>query len=98
MLLPQYSDGEDPIDGFLLLGLLPLTGAFTCPANTIYHEEFSRCYKFSTDPLPFYMAEEACIDLGGHLISLGGGLENAMVAGRDSTAAEDRLFLLHRRQ
>ncbi|VDN26045.1 unnamed protein product, partial [Cylicostephanus goldi] len=65
---------------FLLLTVLPLIEAFTCPANTIYHEEFSRCYKFSTDALPFYMAEEACIDLGGHLISLGDGLENAMVA------------------
>ncbi|KIH65043.1 lectin C-type domain protein [Ancylostoma duodenale] len=84
----------------LLLALLPLAATFTCPANTIYHQEFSRlanrelrmygallkktdiyrCYKFSADALPFYMAEEACLNLGGHLISFAGGLENAMVA------------------
>ncbi|KAL6738974.1 hypothetical protein Aduo_012467 [Ancylostoma duodenale] len=64
----------------LLLALLPLAATFTCPANTMYHQEFSRCYKFSADALPFYMAEEACLNLGGHLISFAGGLENAMVA------------------
>ncbi|KAK6052111.1 lectin C-type domain protein [Cooperia oncophora] len=72
----------------LLLGLLPLISAFTCPPNTIYHAEFNRCYKFSPDTLPFYMAEEACQSLGGHLVSFQEGLENAMVA---ETAQQQRI-------
>ncbi|XGW31390.1 hypothetical protein V3C99_009952 [Haemonchus contortus] len=72
----------------LLFGLSPLISAFTCPANTIYHAEFNRCYKFSPDTLPFYMAEEACQTLGGHLVSFQEGLENAMVA---ETAQQQRI-------
>ncbi|VDO98411.1 unnamed protein product [Heligmosomoides polygyrus] len=63
----------------LFVGLLQLVSAFTCPPNTIYHAEFNRCYKFSADTLPFYMAEESCQSLGGHLVSLQSGIENAMV-------------------
>ncbi|PIO55070.1 lectin C-type domain protein [Teladorsagia circumcincta] len=47
----------------------------------------SICYKFSADALPFYMAEEACQSLGGHLVSFQEGLENAMVA---ETAQQQR--------
>ncbi|VDM65260.1 unnamed protein product [Strongylus vulgaris] len=39
-----------------------------------------RCYKFSTDRQPFYMAEESCQALGGHLVSVQNGFENAMLA------------------
>ncbi|PIO55744.1 lectin C-type domain protein [Teladorsagia circumcincta] len=47
-----------------------------------------RCYKFSADALPFYMAEEACQSFGGHLVSFQEGLENAMVA---ETAQQQRI-------
>ncbi|EPB76244.1 lectin C-type domain protein [Ancylostoma ceylanicum] len=38
-----------------------------------------RCYKFVNDPQPFYLAEEACISAGGHVVSVSSGYENAML-------------------
>ncbi|VDL78709.1 unnamed protein product [Nippostrongylus brasiliensis] len=38
------------------------------------------CYKFVSDPQPFYMAEEQCQTYGGHLVSVENGFENAMLA------------------
>ncbi|KIH65041.1 lectin C-type domain protein [Ancylostoma duodenale] len=63
----------------LFVALLPAVFA-DCPVGTISHPEFGRCYKFSTDRQPFYMAEEACQAIGGHLVSVENGFENAMLA------------------
>lgn len=52
----------------------------TCPLGTVYHQEFNRCYKFVSTAQPFYLAEEACISVGGHVVSISNGYENAMLS------------------
>ncbi|PIO69421.1 lectin C-type domain protein [Teladorsagia circumcincta] len=52
-----------------------------CPLGTVYHQEFNRCYKFVSTAQPFYLAEEACISIGGHVVSVSSGYENAMLSG-----------------
>ncbi|KAK6053773.1 lectin C-type domain protein [Cooperia oncophora] len=51
-----------------------------CPLGTVYHQEFNRCYKFDSTAQPFYLAEEACISIGGHVVSISNGYENAMLS------------------
>ncbi|EYC25004.1 hypothetical protein Y032_0012g1635 [Ancylostoma ceylanicum] len=63
----------------LFLAALFALGSANCPLGTVYHQEFNRCYKFVNDPQPFYLAEEACISAGGHVVSVSSGYENAML-------------------
>ncbi|EYB81596.1 hypothetical protein Y032_0378g285 [Ancylostoma ceylanicum] len=64
----------------LLFAVLLPTVVAHCPIGTISRPEFGRCYKLSSYRKPFYMAEEACQAIGGHLVSVGNGFENAMLA------------------
>ncbi|KAK6023987.1 lectin C-type domain protein [Ostertagia ostertagi] len=62
-----------------LAAFLALASA-DCPLGTVYHQEFNRCYKFVSTAQPFYLAEEACISIGGHVVSISSGYENAMLS------------------
>nr|CDJ81559.1 C-type lectin domain containing protein [Haemonchus contortus] len=62
-----------------LAALVALASA-DCPLGTVYHQEFNRCYKFVSTAQPFYLAEEACISIGGHVVSISSGYENAMLS------------------
>ncbi|VDO98413.1 unnamed protein product [Heligmosomoides polygyrus] len=64
----------------LFVAVLSPTVVADCPLGTIAHPEFGRCYKFVNDRQPFYMADEACQAVGGHLVSVENGFENAMLA------------------
>ncbi|WKY03848.1 hypothetical protein Q1695_005085 [Nippostrongylus brasiliensis] len=64
----------------LFLAVLSPAVLADCPLGTVPHPEFGRCYKFVSDPQPFYMAEEQCQTYGGHLVSVENGFENAMLA------------------
>ncbi|WKY03844.1 hypothetical protein Q1695_005082 [Nippostrongylus brasiliensis] len=65
----------------LILLLLPVVQHIlaSCPQGTIYHPEFERCYKFSSDKKYFYAAEDDCMSIGGHLVSIGNAFENTML-------------------
>nr|CDJ88766.1 C-type lectin domain containing protein [Haemonchus contortus] len=73
----------------LVLLVLPVTIA-VCPQGMVYRQEFDRCYKFSSVAMPYSMAETDCINLGGHLVSIKNGYENAMLI---ETAQADRITL-----
>ncbi|KAK6042030.1 hypothetical protein COOONC_20465 [Cooperia oncophora] len=64
----------------LLVATLSSTVSADCPLGSISHPEFGRCYKFVNDRQPFYLAEESCQAIGGHLVSVENGFENAMLA------------------
>ncbi|VDL78710.1 unnamed protein product [Nippostrongylus brasiliensis] len=64
----------------VLLAALVAFASASCPLGTVYHQEFNRCYKFVSAAQPFYMAEEACISVGGHVVSVSNGYENAMLS------------------
>ncbi|PIO63156.1 lectin C-type domain protein [Teladorsagia circumcincta] len=56
----------------LLLLVLPVVVAI-CPQGTIYRQEFERVKK------SYSLAETDCLSLGGHLVSIQNGYENAML-------------------
>ncbi|WKY03849.1 hypothetical protein Q1695_005086 [Nippostrongylus brasiliensis] len=72
----------------VLLAALVAFASASCPLGTVYHQEFNRCYKFVSAAQPFYMAEEACISVGGHVVSVSNGYENAMLS---ETAQTERI-------
>ncbi|KHJ80481.1 lectin C-type domain protein [Oesophagostomum dentatum] len=65
----------------LFLAALIVSIAADCPFGTVYHQEFNRCYKFVSDPQPFYLAEEACISSGGHVVSVSNGYDKCYAYG-----------------
>ncbi|KAK6028959.1 lectin C-type domain protein [Ostertagia ostertagi] len=64
---------------FTLLHLILPVVVAICPQGTIYRQEFERCYKFSTVKKSYSLAETDCLSLGGHLVSIQNGYENAML-------------------
>ena len=39
-----------------------------------------RCYKYVNQNVAFFLAEQDCVSVGGHLASIENGLENALIA------------------
>ncbi|CAB3397068.1 unnamed protein product [Caenorhabditis bovis] len=54
--------------------------AQSCNIGGIYSSKFNKCYQFFSAPTQFEDAEEQCISLGGHLVSVVNGEENALVS------------------
>ncbi|RCN48327.1 lectin C-type domain protein [Ancylostoma caninum] len=45
-----------------------------------------RCYIFTSEPAPFALAEQNCINLGGHLVSISNAFENDIISDNAKTA------------
>ncbi|KAK6019386.1 hypothetical protein OSTOST_14979, partial [Ostertagia ostertagi] len=41
-----------------------------CPSGGVFNAQFNKCYVISTTPAPYALAEQDCINLGGHLTIL----------------------------
>jgi len=61
---------------FLAAALLAGTAQALCPPGTIQGLQSADCYVFNENPLPWDNAEERCVGMGGHLVSISGSFIN----------------------
>ncbi|WKY08527.1 hypothetical protein Q1695_007784 [Nippostrongylus brasiliensis] len=66
----------------LLLGI----SADQCPAGSVFNAQFNKCYVFNTQPASYTLAEQSCINLGGHLVSISNAFENNIVNDNSKSA------------
>ncbi|KAK6053094.1 lectin C-type domain protein [Cooperia oncophora] len=72
---------------FLLSCLLAtLTFADQCPSGGVFNAQFNKCYIFATTPAPYTLAEQDCINLGGHLTSISNAFENDIISDNTKSA------------
>ena len=54
-----------------------------CPAGSLQSlTDATKCYSFISSPTEFLNAEQTCVDLNGHLASVGDGFINTFLAGK----------------
>lgn len=53
----------------------------SCPTGTAYESTFNKCYAYVSNPTGYLVAEEYCISLGGHLVSIDSAFENTYLVG-----------------
>ncbi|EYC37341.1 hypothetical protein Y032_0801g2419 [Ancylostoma ceylanicum] len=70
----------------LLLSLIGLIHGDQCPSGGVFNAQFNKCYTFASEPAPFALAEQNCINLGGHLVSISNAFENDIVSDNAKTA------------
>uniref|UniRef100_A0A7I5EBT5 C-type lectin domain-containing protein n=1 Tax=Haemonchus contortus TaxID=6289 RepID=A0A7I5EBT5_HAECO len=72
---------------FVLCSLLSsLISADQCPSGGVFNAQFNKCYVFSTTPAPYALAEQDCINQGGHLVSIVNAFENDIVSDNTKSA------------
>lgn len=51
-----------------------------CPSGSVFNAQFNKCYVFTTTPTPYALAEQTCINHGGHLVSVANAFENDVIS------------------
>jgi hypothetical protein len=59
--------------------LLVSTAEAICPSGTMQGLQSTDCYVFNENPLPWDNAEERCVGMGGHLVSIRGAFINTYI-------------------
>ncbi|CAJ0578770.1 unnamed protein product, partial [Mesorhabditis spiculigera] len=64
---------------FLFLAALFVSVEAQCPSGWAFASEFNSCLNFNTAALPFWAAEQRCLNSNGHLLSVHNAFQNTIL-------------------